>query len=142
LLRLWVFSDPASLPPLEIGQMLNADGGACQIALGIGIGAAEGQAIVLSGRSAASQASALETIEIVGSGMTRIVLNELQTDGPARTPLNWLAASGLYSRVIGALGMTTFARLQRSSIAIVGAGGLGSQMASGLARLMGQAGHL
>lgn len=142
-LRMWTFSDPTGLPPPEVGALLTTSGNWVNIGLGIGVGAAQGQKLSFCSAPADPTLSALETIKIVGPGIATIDVQETtrEEEEPA-TPINWFGASGLYSRIIGTLGLMTFTLLQRCHITIIGAGGMGSMVASALARLMGPLGRI
>ena len=138
-LLLWPFAqEPALLPQAwAVQRALYPE--RPLVGLGIGAGAAAGQAVSFVQQGRETVSSALTRLRIVGGGMPSISFSD--TGAETLRPL-WIAADGLYSRMIGTVGLRTFSRIQKARIAVIGAGGNGSLMAEQLARWMGSQGRL
>lgn len=135
----WAFSSAHPLLASEWIQYLHQEPHRVLVGLGIGVGAQQGSLMGVVHLNPARSSCPLQTVRVVAPQMP--VLPLMEAVGQAVRP-QWVTADGLYSRLIGTVGLPAFARLQSARIAVIGAGGNGSLMAEQLARWMGSEGHL
>ena len=128
----WIAPDAASLDPATVARVLSGEAGEPRVGLALGVGDIEGRARGVV-RLHAGSLRPLDALRLIGPGLPCIELGEARQ--PAM-PADLLQPAGLHSRRVGATGAAAFARLQRLSVVLVGAGGTGSVFATTAARML------
>ena len=137
-LLLWQASSEVTTLPKDEQRILEDRNIPFAAGIAVGIGPQLGKATGVA-RIGAGAPGLLDGIRLVGPGMPALDFTGRRS---GETRPGWLMQNGLYSRLVGTLGMLAFSQIQRSKIAVIGAGGNGSLMAMSLARLMGGGGNL
>lgn len=148
-LLVWPVAEEAAPVPHDWTLALQRDPERPLVGLGIGVGAQQGRVAGRVRLDPDRPSSDLERMRIVGPQMPTMNLIEIEDKDKSNSenrsstfrPI-WVTADGLYSRLVGTMGLRTFARLQSARIAVIGAGGNGSLLAEQLARWMGRDGRL